>query len=946
MKKASQLIYTACGKEKNGFFSTWAKSNDITAEEEREINDLMSYKIPRNADLPYEPTIEEADTLFPKKYAFIKLSTGRYCIAMSTYVGTVYSDNDARVGNYISHAFVLDDLNDFNPLNVILNPQFKRLLTYKEWHDDPSPTSLPIVNIKEGNEITSSEIKLILNNDNVHIFKCMLQACLDHQDDEETIVINDSDDKLPLWFKLIGLCAGKNYYKYTYVNMHIVNPMKPVSVKIAEMFKSGNYNFNSNIAYGLPVFNFETKAYNNNINISNYVEVLTNYLLEGDVSGAKVFISNIEKLTAKYGFSYDDAIRISMLFDGKMNNFSTPQELMSVIGLLNGKDYDINLVVSNILKVLNTYTKNLDLIPLYKYLYNNSNQCKNMVIASFMESTASFGVNKSSHTSYVDSLFANAPFTKTEYYQYILKNNEINSLIAKAKTDFNEEYLLLTLCCNNISENFSKGNNSISSIDSSVIDACIKQHIIQRDSKLSIVKDLLNSTDKRIFSNFLKRSIINIEKTESLVKYGLSYAFSLYQYLSVNEALAYYIKAYKLVTKEDYLKEFTRASQANPTFYNSLEAEMAKSADMKEFIEYKEYVELIECDDVTLSILDKIYAKYFANPNDKKNVFFNKLKIYLTNIPKDKRIAVSSDLYLKYIKKHELEYKNCKEIVQYLYDLIFELDYKEVFAQLKNYSTFITELHDRLQLKEDSNYDVIKKISLYQSCLNKKDASTIIDSITSTKQFVTLNSKGKGYIVDNYMDLVVGVISLCLTKDNFYIIFENVFADLTKESNFIGSTSQAISNILNKDEKKFNKFYYCYLLFSIKTRASKHLDVCKNVLSVIGKNKAEKLLVEIVDAIDSNPNFDENLYNSFINFVKEYEEANYTGFAKLFKKGILAGTKKAKQQKADEKKAKQEEKKRQKEEAAKKKQEEAEKKKKEKEAKEEKKKKVEDENKS
>ena len=933
MKKASQLIYTACGKERNGFFATWAKSDDITPNEEREINDLMSYKVPRNSDLPYEPTIEEADTLFPKKYSFTKLSTGRYCIAMSTYIGNVYSDLDARVGNYITHAFVLDDLDGFNPLNVILNPQFKRLLTYKEWHDDPIPSSLPKVDITDGNEITSSEIKTVLNTNNVQIFKCMLQACLDNEDNNETVVINDSDDKLPLWFKLIGLCVGKNYYKYTYTNMHIVNPMKPVNVKLAEMFKTGNYNYASNIAYGLPVFNFETGNYNDTIKVSKYVDTLTEFLLNGDVAGAKAFISNIAKLIEKYGFAHDDAIDITMLFGGKLDRFTTPQALMSVVGLLEGKDYDVQLVTSNIAKVLNNYSKDTSILPVYRYLYKNSNNYKSLIISEFMNNLSAFGVDKSSHTSFVKSIFNNAPFTMEDYYQYIIKNQEVNSLANKGKEDFAYEYLLLSLCCNNISNQFSKGVYNIDSVDSQTIDAFIRYHVVQKDnSKLTTLAELLNSTDKRLYPQFLSRTIQNIEKTDSLVKHGLNYAFSMYQKLKLDISLQYYVKAYEKTTKEEYLKAFQAAYQSNPQYYDELEAKFETTPEMKSFIEYKEYVELIQDDKVTLSSLDKIYNKYYSNPADTKNVFFSKIQIYLAGIPKDKRINVTSDLYSKYFKNHELSYKDCKKILKYFYDLIFDLDYKEIFAQLKNNSEYLTNLVDRLGLNDDPSFAVIRKVSIYESCAKSRDISKIIDSILEAPQFASLNNKGRAFIVNNYMDVVIYVTSLCLKNDNFGKVFANVFAEITKESNFIRLTAGAIKKLEDKDEIRFKRLYFLYIIYATKSKSSNHIDVCKNVLAELGKNKAEKILIEYVNKLDETPNFDKSLYDPFINFVKEYEDENYKGFAKLFKKGILSKTDKYKEQQKNDKKAKEEEKKRLKEE-------EAERKRKEKEAKEEKKRK-------
>lgn len=73
--KASQMIYTACGKDKSGAFSVWSKSADVTKAECDEIVKLMSYRKPNN--VPYEPTEEELRIFFPKKYCYYNLSSGR-----------------------------------------------------------------------------------------------------------------------------------------------------------------------------------------------------------------------------------------------------------------------------------------------------------------------------------------------------------------------------------------------------------------------------------------------------------------------------------------------------------------------------------------------------------------------------------------------------------------------------------------------------------------------------------------------------------------------------------------------------------------------------------------------------------------------------------------------------------------------------------------------------
>jgi len=151
--KASQYIYTACGKDRNGAFSVFSKSRDITDEESSEIREVMMYKTP--SGLPYEPTEAEIEEKFPKKFGYFFLSSGRACLAQVCYVGRVYSDIDTRWGNYIIHAFVFKKTVDFAPYSFIENALFKRELTRKEWHDDPIPDELQQVEMPENGGMLS-----------------------------------------------------------------------------------------------------------------------------------------------------------------------------------------------------------------------------------------------------------------------------------------------------------------------------------------------------------------------------------------------------------------------------------------------------------------------------------------------------------------------------------------------------------------------------------------------------------------------------------------------------------------------------------------------------------------------------------------------------------------------------------------------------------------------
>ena len=200
---AYQMIYTACGKDRSGAFGVWSKSKELSKQECDEIIKLMNYRKPRNA--PYEPTEEELRTLFPKKYAFFGLSSGRVCIAQSSFVGNVYSDLDGRSGNFLIHAFVFDRLGDVNPFFMFDYDGFKSALTYKEWHDDPIPDYLPEQEISIHADSGKFRIDDLVSPSVKESFPLLLEAVIRSAEGDTDVVFVDSEENQKNIYRAIGL---------------------------------------------------------------------------------------------------------------------------------------------------------------------------------------------------------------------------------------------------------------------------------------------------------------------------------------------------------------------------------------------------------------------------------------------------------------------------------------------------------------------------------------------------------------------------------------------------------------------------------------------------------------------------------------------------------------------------------------------------------------------
>ena len=142
---ASQLIYTSWpnGNSMKKGFMVYSKTEDITLEEENEILASFRYVTPRG--LPFAPNEDQIRTLFPPMYGCCKLSSGRYCIALSTYIGQDYTK---RYGNYLIHAFVMNQYFPSLVLSLYNSKIFRRSLTKEELSAISAPPSLEKIRLE------------------------------------------------------------------------------------------------------------------------------------------------------------------------------------------------------------------------------------------------------------------------------------------------------------------------------------------------------------------------------------------------------------------------------------------------------------------------------------------------------------------------------------------------------------------------------------------------------------------------------------------------------------------------------------------------------------------------------------------------------------------------------------------------------------------------------
>lgn len=337
--KAYQLLYTGCGKDKSGAFSVWSQSREITRAEASEISRLCSYA--KSKDVPYDLTPADIEKYCPKKYAYFTLSSGRKCLVKTTYVDQIYSDQDHRVGNFVIHAFVLDELgSEVEPFAVATLDAFKSELTYAEWHDSPAPDFLPPVDLALKSSVSERDLTAFVSAVGSPVAASLLQAAIESANGEKKLTINGSEAEFKAALSLVFALLPRTVTdKLTFINQCLaqidytasslnVEPMK--IRRIIDYDFSSSYGFEELVENGDYAFNIPT-AKCSALTAGRYAASVLETLEKSGLFVALSLREKTEKAAAKLGCDLDAAIRVVQLNDGNLAWFTGASELASAV---------------------------------------------------------------------------------------------------------------------------------------------------------------------------------------------------------------------------------------------------------------------------------------------------------------------------------------------------------------------------------------------------------------------------------------------------------------------------------------------------------------------------------------------------------------------------------------------------------------------------------------
>lgn len=439
---ASQIIYTACGKTKQGDFDTWSKSTDITPEEEEEICTNMSYK--RLPSHPKYPTEEEIREIFPKKFSYFMLSTGRYCLAMSTYVGKVYSDSDGRSGNYVMHGYVFDKPESLVPVNYFENKIFKSSFSYEDWHDADAPESLPRIEIPDSVDgISDDELREFFTPARLECLKLLVQAVRNSLTTDSKVTFNDHHANIPYWYKGISLCIPESLQNtLTFCTFYTPGSTKisldpnaiDTAVKIRNVHPerpgSPQFIYGIEAADGNYAFDFEAGILPSGLTVTNFVDRIVEYVVS-DTDSLKKIVEHVGEICDRCNVDPDTAINVSFLLDGDMAALNDDYSLIkSLIGIFErcypDKLADTADVIYNYAIRDGHWELSSDIAYFYDFITENATVVgKSEMVELYLDNLEAFGVCEcDNELDFCSSVKSCAPFSNWSYLEEYLLSND------------------------------------------------------------------------------------------------------------------------------------------------------------------------------------------------------------------------------------------------------------------------------------------------------------------------------------------------------------------------------------------------------------------------------------------------------------------------------------------------------------------------------------------
>lgn len=790
---AYQMIYTACGKDRSGAFSVWAKSNEITKTECDEIYKLMSYRKPKN--VPYDPTEEELETLFPKKYAYFTLSSGRSCFAKCTYRHRVYSDLDERSGNFIIHAFIVEDANGLNPFAVFNCTAFKTLLTYKEWHDDPVPESLPAVEFDLKPSFSDAVVsKYIKDSEKCAVIASLAQSILNAVDDEEKFVTFNATDveEREIYSVLGAILPPSMLHKATFANQYAPSIEFSLSstgmkmVKIRNIFESAlpaAFNYEMECEGGSYVFNFAKKIFAS-VPAGRYVSDVINTLKTSNLFSGLKLVEQVDKIAVQARCDYDTATRIYHIVNNDLTWFTGSDEFIKAMataeraGYVKERDYATRIYTDIVKTKRWGFGSSIDY--LIKLVLNNADTAvKDALIEDCFYNLSAFGVSESLEPrAFVSAVKSQMPFTVIDLAQSMLRNGKWSGLIANTNSK-SVLYLvfdaMIQLILNKTGANEAFG----------VALNIFRSAVAKRDmSTINLYFNSVKALGAKSENWFIENSASECFNV-SVNAETMEFAFTLVSMLSDRAEQAKLIQAIVTnnIRSQELIPTYINFANAHGDICNAIEQGLRSNDTFKDFFMKKEAYVFKNTAMVNAKSLDSYFEKFYLAGYD-SGVYFAKLKTFIAGL--DNRVKLNELLFrFDKIEKLPDSFADVIQIISFIEQEIYSIPSEELLKLPEDQFNRLAKINRRVVgagVKSFGKFEMLCTIQLIHGKLGKEklveaiNGNTLYSALTH-QQLDAFATKYTGDVIDlfltfsrnkgvNKRGLLVSIIAPLFTRVN------------------------------------------------------------------------------------------------------------------------------------------------------------------------------------
>jgi hypothetical protein len=903
----SQFIYTACGKERNGAFSVFSKSRDITNEESAEIREVMIYKAPSGPDIPYEPTEQQIEELYPKKFGYFFLSSGRACLAQVCYVGRVYSDLDMRWGNYIIHAFVFEKTNDFAPYSFIEHALFKRMLTRKEWHDDPIPDELPQIEIPEnGGMLSMGDITSFFNEDRKNKLKVLIEA-ITNASNENLVCFYDEYKNNIFWLKILSVCLPKSIQNAVSFCTHFTNTLVPGNASSRILIRV-NQPENSLFSYaqeaqkGSYAFDFLRNIMPASVNPGKYATNIIVSLSSGIFEAVK-FADNINKVTSAYNVNVNEASDLLNINKPDYSKFNNSGEIYNTILIADRVSYETQSIANKLWSKITTFNFNTQQkLSVWAFMYKNISEKKIEMIKTVIDNAEQFGFRTDKADIFCNDLHSKANFIFSNYLDY-LKTEGLKNYVTKNQNSFIKLFLMFDFLVNLpvIKNSFQTRHYNSSEEIIAVIDI---MRLTFNRCAIPDIDLLINSANSHINGSGIELLSVIVQEAIRSGSHitNIQYSFNILQRLipKTNSAYAYLLSLIKTNSdKEEFIKTYINAQNKDTTFYTKFENDNKNESLIMEFCSKKDMFCFMN-QPVNQNVLKDYFDKYYVTGKD-TGLFVKRLSEYLRLIQPEKRINECNNIQNMMKFSEKADKALIHPVYRVILEAIFSLPYEKICVLCEKQEWFdkINKIYNIITNTGGSLNQETRELVLITFCgkiLEKygfkgdiqqiqafySKTQTDKDEISSYLDLINTN-KGIGTFIDYYFDMVANILivgAACAKLFNYNNIFAKVFGRIIEK----GDLEKILDHIvygINKSKAKpiaFILFIFRKRLANSSNALDKKLgDIAEKYFEQLSSGERKRIFSELLTLADKEE------IKQFEHYFEEFNTKHKSGFFDFLK---------------------------------------------------------------